>query len=271
MADNEKYDDEYQFVDPDTGSADVMDYMPDAGDGSQSSSEQSVIDKTFIGKSGVVRNALIVVVLVIAAMVIYPFVQSSLSSEKKKTVIQPVTAKQTYKPPVIPEPVRAPMPDISASSNMDEKITQKLSALESSQERMQTEFSSTNSQLSGINNNINDMMAKVTELNRIIALYANKVDEQSHVIEQLTAQAEARKKAKAPRRVRHQTTIPSVKYHIQAVIPGRAWLIATNGATLTVGEGTKIAGLGMVKLIDPRQGRVVISSGQVIRFSQEDS
>jgi intracellular multiplication protein IcmG len=61
------------------------------------------------------------------------------------------------------------------------------------------------------------------------------------------------------------------RYNIQAVIPGRAWLIATNGATLTVSQGTAIPGYGIVKLIDPVQGKVTTSSGQIIRFSQEDS
>ncbi len=272
MVDNEKYDDEYEFVDPETGSTDAMDYTADAA--SQSSGEQSVIDKTFAGKSGVIRNVLIVVVLIIAVMVIYPFIHSSLSVPKKTSLIKTVTHETTVKEyiaPIKPEPVNAPVPYVSASSDVDEKITQKLAALESSQEQMQTEFASSNTQLSGINNNINEMMTKVTELNRIIALYASKVDEQSREIEQLTAQAAALKKAQTPHHVRHKITSPSLKYYIQAVIPGRAWLIASNGSTITVREGTVIAGLGMVKLIDPRQGRVVISSGRVIRFSQEDS
>ncbi|HAF87135.1 MAG TPA: type IV secretion protein IcmG, partial [Legionellales bacterium] len=60
-------------------------------------------------------------------------------------------------------------------------------------------------------------------------------------------------------------------YYIKAVIPGRAWLIAANGSTLTVSEGTNIKGYGMVKLIDSTQGRILTSSGRVIRFSQQDS
>jgi intracellular multiplication protein IcmG len=272
MVDNEKYDDEYEFIDPETGSADAMDYTPEAS--SQSSGEKSSVDKTFAGKSGVIRNVLIVVVLVIVVMVIYPFVHSSLLSPKKASIITTVTPEsreQVYIAPITPTPVSAPLPDVSASTNVDEKVTQKLADLESSQERMQTEVVSSNSQLSGINNNINEMMTKITELNRTTVMYAAKVDEQSRAIEQLIAEAAALKKARAPHPVRHKVTAPSLKYYIQAVIPGRAWLIATNGSTLTVREGTVIAGLGMVKLIDPRQGRVVISSGRVIRFSQEDS
>ena len=77
-----------------------------------------------------------------------------------------------------------------------------------------------------------------------------------------------------PKRVVHHINKPSappIHYYIQAVIPGRAWIIATNGSTLTVREGTNIAGYGIVRLIDPLDGRIVTSSGQIIRFSQEDS
>lgn len=269
MADNETYDDEYEFIDPDTGSADAMDYTPDAG--SKSSGEQSGMEKTFAGKSGVIRNVLIVVVLVIIVMVVYPLVHSKFSGQKKTLVITPESKEQVYIAPIAPTPVSSPMPEVNMSNSVNEKVTRKLAELESGQERMQTEFVSSNNQLSGINNNINEMMTKVTELNRITALYAAKVEEQSRAIEQLTAEAAALKKARMPHHVRHKITTPSLKYYIQAVIPGRAWLIANNGSTLTVREGTVIAGLGMVKLIDPRQGRVVISSGRVIRFSQEDS
>ena len=60
-------------------------------------------------------------------------------------------------------------------------------------------------------------------------------------------------------------------YYIQAVIPGRAWLIATNGSTLTVREGSTIPGYGIVRKIDPNLGKVFMSTGKVIRFSQLDS
>jgi intracellular multiplication protein IcmG len=272
MADNENYDDEYQFVDPDAGSSEPMDHTPDTGTAAPASGEQSFMDKTFAGKSGVIRNSLIVVGIIIAGMIIYPFVHSALTGSKKPSVISAIPPEKMVQKPVvavIPQPVSTPVPEVQ---NLNADVTQKLSTLQQSQERMQTEVASTGNQIAGINNSITEMTAKVTELNRIILLYATKVDEQSRVVAQLVTEAEALKKAKKKHVViRHKILIPAVKYYIQAVIPGRAWLIGSNGVTLTVREGTMIAGLGMVKLIDPRQGRVLTSSGQVIRFSQEDS
>lgn len=270
MADNDNYEDEYQFADPDDVGADSPVQDPEV----QAPGDKSVTDKSFASKSRVVRNALIVVALVIIAMTIYPFIHSLFSDEKKTSAITPATQVSTVKKTVItsaPEPVTAPVAVSSPGSQLDNQISQKLSSLESSQDRIQTEFISTNTQLTGINNNVNEMMAKVTALTNAMALYAAKINEQELMIEKLTAQAAAQKKARVSHRVSSKRISPSLQYYIQAVIPGRAWLIATNGATLTVREGTTINGLGTVTLIDPRQGRVLTSSGRIIRFSQQDS
>lgn len=279
MADDDKYEDEYQFSDPDAAAGESADYNLDAGDNTKPVSEKpATTDNSFARKRNVIRNALIAVVALIVILAIYPFIYSAGSTEKKMKTV--VAIKKTRKA-VVPRtaipavPVASPVPvasTVSYPSQDDNQINQKLSSLESNQERMQTDFTATTTQLSAMSVNINDMMAKVTALNDTITRYAAKIDEQSHVIEQLTAQKQkvAIKKVSPSRMISKQAT-PPLKYFIQAAIPGRAWLIATNGSTLTVREGTVIAGLGMVTLIDPRQGRVLTSSGYTIRFSPADS
>ncbi len=287
MADNDKFDDEYQFVDPDSGNAGFTEYNPEAGTGTNAAETVSPVKDTSVqGKTTVVRKGLVVVVIVMVAMAVYPFIRTAMSIRGKGKPASTVASIPMKKVPALPspepvhvsalapapllkpaaEPVPAPVP----SEALSEQVTQKLSALESTQERMQSEFVSTNNQLNGINSNISEMMVKVTELNRAIALYAAKAEEQERIIARMTAEAEALKKARARPPVK-RVAAPVTKYYIQAVIPGRAWIIASNGSTLTVREGTMIPGLGMVKLIDARQGRVITGSGRVIRFSQEDS
>ena len=267
MADKDEYNDEYQFADLDA-------VTPNEGDDSGSPAAGPVVSEQEPARprtNDVKRKALIVVIIVIVAMVSYKIVGSMFSAKKDITktstpVIQPkqpVPVQSQLQPlvqPTTPQP-QTPLPSI------DPKVTQKLSDLESSQQSMRSDVSSVSNQLGGIGRSVDAMVAKMTELNGIITNLSAKVDEQSHEIEQLTIRREAAKKvhhveAKGPQ---------YPKFYIQAVIPGRAWLIATNGATLTVREGTVVAGYGMVKLIDPNQGRVLTSSGQVIRFSQQDS
>lgn len=50
-------------------------------------------------------------------------------------------------------------------------------------------------------------------------------------------------------------------YTVQAIIPGRAWLKAENGETVTVAEGDIIKNYGRITKIDPYDGVVQIDSG----------
>jgi intracellular multiplication protein IcmG len=275
MADKDQYNDEYQFADLDAMTPDAGDEGEGEGNviGDESNTHegaQSVAASS--GVNNIKRNAVIVVVLVIIIMIIYKFM-GSVFSEKKVSVqtstpTAPITAPVQQKALTQPSPPVSTTPvPITTAPNADTQINQKLSALEVGQQSMRTDVSSVNSQISGINTNLNALVAKITELDSVITNLNTKLDDQTRIIEQLTIRREVKKVHYAPRR----RGTPSLKYYIQAVIPGRAWLIATNGSTLTVREGTTIAGYGMVKLIDPNQGRITTSSGQVIRFSQEDS
>lgn len=269
MADNDNYDGEYHFVDQDTEHSGSEDYNKSTDEGSPIFSENMDVERANTAKKNVMRNALMVVSVIIVALVLYPLIHSMMSGKKDESAI--ISAPSTSAMKAAVAPITVAMPESTAVVNPSDDINQKLSMLESNQQDMKAEFANTSNELSGINNNINTMMTKVTELNNTIAHFTAKVDEQAEKIERLTAEARAIKKVHAPRKMQPKNAVPVLQYYIQAVIPGRAWLIATNGSTLTVREGTVIPGFGMVKLIDARQGRVLTSSGRAIRFSQEDS
>jgi intracellular multiplication protein IcmG len=203
-------------------------------------------------------------------------------STEQPTTAQPGTEQPTTAQPSTPEttveqpqeqaaaPLQAPpTPAPTTPTEQPEQVNQKLSTLETNEQNVQSEMNSINERLSGINTNVNELVEKMNTLNHTINELATKVDQQSNAIASLKAREEKR-----PKPVRAHAVVRKprhAKYYIQAVIPGRAWLIAGNGSTLTVREGSQIRGYGVVKLIDPNQGRVVTSSGQVIRFSQQDS
>jgi intracellular multiplication protein IcmG len=271
MADKDQYNDEYQFADldaitPDSGEDGEL----PSGDEPPISGDTHVIDR--LETNSVKRNALIVVVLVVFIMIIYKFMGSVFSTSQTPVKATAPTMTAPASKPVVVQPissqpvsVQAPVAQVS-SPGLDTQINQKLSALEVTQQSMRTDVSSVSSQIGGISTNLNTLLAKIAELEGIVSALNTKLDDQSRIIEQLTIKRTAKAAHSAPRKAKQYQ-----KYYIQAVIPGRAWLIATNGSTLTVREGTIIAGYGMVKLIDPNQGRVTTSSGQIIRFSQEDS
>jgi intracellular multiplication protein IcmG len=270
MADKQD-NDEYKFSDLDEMHSESMEeepsFKPEKSEEELKSRERSDLIR---------RNVLIVIVVVIVAFLLYKFIGSYFIKKTTTTtppipqVTTPVAAPKPVEPPPKPaaavEPVVTPPAPTPAPENP--AVQQKLEALESNQESLRADLNKVNTQLDGINNSINALNTKMAELNQTITTLATTVEQQST---RITALLAPKLKPKKNRVITIQTKEEPLVYYIQAVIPGRAWLIASNGSTLTVREGTKVQGFGVVRLIDAIQGRVLMSTGRVIRFSQQDS
>ena len=167
------------------------------------------------------------------------------------TVHQQPMAQQTFTPPV--------------HNQTDPQIKQKLSALEINVKSGRSEMNTINNNVEGLKTSLSDLMSKINDLNKNIAFLTDQVQLQQEQIAKL--------KQRPKKKVIRKKSKPkvSVKYYIQAIIPGRAWLMSTNGTTITVSEGTRVPGYGRVKLIDPHQGKVIMSSGKDILFSPSDT
>ncbi len=61
-----------------------------------------------------------------------------------------------------------------------------------------------------------------------------------------------------------RSAVPRVTYSVQAIIPGRAWLKADTGDTVTVAEGDTLRDYGRIAKIDPYDGVVEIDTGNKI-------
>ena len=274
MADNDQNNDEYKFAELDSLDNDSM-------SGTEPSPKSS---GQFSERKNVKRNALIAIGLVIFAMVAYKLISMIFSAKSNtastQTTITPI-AQVTPQPiatsTIIPSSttitttttsapvVQETQPIINTTETTN--ISQKVSAIELSQQSVKEEISSVGQQIGTVSNNINNLNAQIANLNQVIGNLSTQVTKQSEELSMLRA----RSQPKPVKKINHSIRVERVIYYIQAVIPGRAWLIGTNGSTLTVREGTRVAGYGIVKLIDSMQGRILTSSGQVIRFSQEDS
>lgn len=255
MADN----DEYQFTELDPINPNAMDTEQEFADTSSIPTSPGPF-----GGNNVKRNAIIAVIAFIFLMITYKFIGAYLAN--KKTEISPVPTLTSAPASVIESKPAASPPPPSVPEITNHDLQSKISKIEVRQENLSSEISTANGQISDVSSNVETLTGKITDLNSAIAVLSEKLDAQSREIERLTSRAVAKPVIHAARPAKHY-----LKYYVQAIIPGRAWLVATNGSTLTVREGSTLAGYGKVKLIDPNQGRVITSSGQVIRFSQDDS
>lgn len=271
MADNEQDNDEYKFVDMDNMDTN---FIEEEAPGAQPVTATPVEQGTS-PKKDIKRNAISVVVIVICVMVGYKIISHWVSAEKNKqtevnsSIVQtPPAAPPVVNPVVVQQPVQPVQPIQPAISNQQNaELTKKVSAIEVTQDSVRAEVSSVNQQVNTVNNNVGALSSQIENLNQMITTLSNQLAKQSEEINTLMLRTQPKHVVKPVRK--YLVRLPT--YHIQAVIPGRAWLIATNGSTITVREGTKIAGYGIIKLIDATQGRVITSSGRVIKFSQEDS
>lgn len=263
MAEKDNNNDEYHFAELDTPGMESMDEMESEGSRTGPPPEAK----------NVRLNALIVVGVVLLLFFTYRFIWPLFSGSKDvvKTTpapvaqVKPVEPIQTQPAPVVTTPTPAPVQPVIQAT--DDAVKRSVSVLEINQQSLRSDVTSLNSQVNGLNRKIDDLASEMIKLNQTITNLSNQMAQQSHEMNQLMA-------AKTqPKPVKHiiKRPIPQIRYHIQAVIPGRAWLIGSNGSILTVREGIKIRGYGTVQLIDSMQGRVVTSSGKIIRFSPEDS
>lgn len=264
MADDNQDNDEYKFVELDALDGDSMGGME--SDVATSSSQNSG-EKKDIKRNALVAFGFIVFIMIMYKLIGYLFFSGKSDVAMKKSsppiavvATPPPVQQQEVVPPIPVQPVQVSIP----VDNTD--LNKKVSAVEISQENVREEINSVSQQVGSVNNTINNLSNQVTNLNQVIGTLSTQMQKQSEELNKLMLLSQ-------PKRVKKPIThrAPSIAYYIQAVIPGRAWLINTNGSTLTVREGTAIKGYGVVKLIDPMQGRVITSSGQIIRFSQEDS
>ena len=63
---------------------------------------------------------------------------------------------------------------------------------------------------------------------------------------------------------------PVVTYKVKAIVPGRAWLVASDGTTITVAVGNTLPSYGKVLSINANSGVVMTSSHKEIVYGQAD-
>jgi intracellular multiplication protein IcmG len=265
MADDEKINDEYQFTEVDPLNPPIEDEYSESEANAEPATQGMVA-----GESNIKRNAIVAVLGFILLMLLYKFVGSIFSSKHTATddIKTPIATRARVVPPIEPQPIVEPAPSsIPPPAVMSSNVKSDIVSLQDGQENLSSQVSEVSGQVERTNTNIQTLTDKVTELNRVITVLNDKLEIQSHEIQRLSI----RPVVKHVQPPRHRETVHFMKYYIQAVIPGRAWLVAENGRTMTIREGSTVPGYGLVRLIDPHQGRIMMSSGQIIRFSQEDS
>ncbi|MBA4695840.1 MAG: hypothetical protein H2069_00445 [Legionella sp.] len=215
------------------------------------------------------RNAIIAIGVVALLMLGYQFVEAYLQRKhvpSQKSQVMPAPIVTTPVPTRVAPPVEVPQtkPVVTTPVVSDNApVLRELTTVENQQQALRSSLDTLQNAVNSINSRESDLTEKISELTQTLSALVSKLDQQTAQIEHLVERTRRPKVIK-----RRQPKQPPAVYTMQAVIPGRAWLISENGATITVNVGTSLRGYGTVRLIDAKQGRVLTSSGRVIRFGQ---
>ncbi len=219
--------------------------------------------------------------VVVVAFILYKFLGSYFVSDKnikhnisknsKPSVVNLATVKpklivpvKTMKPKVVKTFTQPQFNSFKPAVTTDPKVKQKLNALQYSSNQSSRKISNIDNNLGDLKNSVEALNSKIISLNSNITLLSQEIQNQQEMINKL-------KKPKKKLVRKNITRQAPRQYFIQALIPGRAWLRTTRGDSITVVVGTRIRGLGVVQLIDPQDGQVIMRTGKVIKFSSSDT
>ncbi len=270
--------DEYQFADLDAlGMEQDAASMPE--DESVEGSEAGMSSSPGRGRFDnldpqvlkVLRNGAIAVGAFILVFFIYKAIGSFFSPKSSKKEVTPVATKpQTVqKTTQTPLPIRTTTP---APTTISTVATGDVVKLKQEQQRMEIQLSTMRTQMSTMAQNMSDMSAKMADVKQTMLVLSERLEQQSQQMGRLQTMSRARRVVSSrPPSTQKKYVAPKPSYSIQAIIPGRAWLMSSQGKTLTVSRGSVVPGYGVVRLINAKVGRVFTSSGRVIQFSQSDT
>ena len=259
MADNPDKD-EYQFPD-------VNDVGSDFAPIDQTSSEgESKPQRPVLHEQPDIKRVVIAVMAVILIAVFayklghwlfFSKNEVSASTLVQAPILPPAPPAQIV--PVVQEP-----PVSTTVSEPSSDMQQKISQLEYTQDGMRTEVTAVSQKMSSIDANFESLKTDMQQMQQILNEMKQKMADDTEHMKHLLSE---RKTTKA----KMHTPMPTMQYFIQALIPGRAWLVGENGTTVTVNVGSRLPGYGTIRVIDPNLGRVGTSSGKMIVYSQRDS
>lgn len=266
MVDNDPNNEEYKLDDLDLLASEPEGNPEPEGEVSEPSPEPQggLLGGTKPWENPQIRKGLLVLGGLILVFLCYQMIRSMFDGKTTSKEIKPVSVEQaTLRQP---QPLQSVKPLI-----VDNATSKKLSSLQQTQNDMGATLQNVNGQLNSMSSEMSDLSSKITTLSANLAVLSEKLEEQTREIERLTSQNAKRQVVSHPRIVSHHLSKPAETYFIQALIPGRAWLLSSSGSSITVREGSPVAGYGVVKFIDVERGRVLMSSGRVIKFGQVDS
>lgn len=228
-----------------------------------------------------IRRILLVVGIIAAIFAVYKisgFFTGTKKAQRHLAPVQPVMQPINLQPTTTKVTTTTTSNTLPALSNTQSnvapsKIDQSIAALEQKSSSTREDIEKLSQQVDSLRSTMGDLQTTIQNLTTSLQDISSQLQQQNAMI----ANQETLLKALQPppkkliiikRRTIHRRIMD---YYVEAIIPGRAWLKRSDGATLTVSAGSHIPGYqGVVSAVDPQTGEVILTTGEILTFQADD-
>ncbi len=221
------------------------------------------------------KNIFIGIGLLVVVYIVYKIISSFFVSDDVRQIpsiptqqTQPTTPTALTQPqsqtPATPAvPANASLHEAVNFYNQNRQESEQVTQLADTVQNIGEEVSSLQSTTQNLQSTVDTINTQLTQINNALTALTNQMEVQENRWKQLYQKAK-------PRRVIHKAVVKRDLYQTMAVIPGRAWLKSSRGATITVSVGSVIPGYGTVTHINTQSGVIMTSSGASIKYAPND-
>ncbi|OGT52821.1 MAG: hypothetical protein A3F17_05370 [Gammaproteobacteria bacterium RIFCSPHIGHO2_12_FULL_41_15] len=187
------------------------------------------------------NNKRVTVVVVLIAVVLIAFEFMTPSNKIKPVSTEPVAVQPTV--PVPPNP----------------QVVDQLNTLNSDAQTNQAAINQLQSQIEDLRSQVAQANASQAQLSQSLTLLTEQIKD-------LTTKLHPSKTATA-----FKVPVPApIVFHLRAIVPGRAWIVSSDGLSESVSVGDSVPQYGTVQTVDANRGLVLTSSGKVITYGVND-
>ena len=203
-------------------------------------------DVSYLGKAFQTTKSRVIAIVVVV-LVVFSCVQSC--THKTKAVPAPAIKKPAVSLPSISLPARVAASNAAAANEAASSNASKISAMQQKVNNVAKQVSMLGSNQIEMADTLKKMSVAMQEIAKRPVVVAAKPAVKKVVL-------------KKP----HKVEPPKLTYHLQAIVPGRAWLQDSRGVIHSVARGDKLPGYGLIQYLDADHGEVITSLGKVIIF-----
>jgi intracellular multiplication protein IcmG len=187
-----------------------------------------------------------VIALIILVFIVFSIFQScSSSSSAPKPTVQTLTQ-------AAPKPTSSAADIAASAANTSAQMATQTANNNSSQiNTLQRAIVSQSKQIGSLTSGQSELVSSLSKVATTMQAISDK---------QLLAQKSAQQSKHKPEKAKP----PKLTYHLQAIVPGRAWLQDSRGVITTVAVGDKLPGYGVIQYLSVDKGKVLTSIGTVI-------